>query len=122
MGAGAIHPGAHIGNWRSEGSRSQRSRLFHCVRKIAELPSPYADGEVLDWHALRHSYCCLLREAGVDVGTAAVLMGHKTLAMTQRVYSRYDRIEKRGAIDALPVFRGAAPCQIRANARPAGRN
>ena len=47
-------------------------------------------------------------------------MGHKTLAMTQRTYSRYDRIETRGALDALPVLK-ATPvpntCQ-----REAGRS
>ena len=60
---------------------------------------------MLDWHPFRHSYCCLLREQGIDVAAAAVLMGHKTLAMTQRIHSRYDRMEKREARAALPVFR-----------------
>ncbi|MCA9322383.1 MAG: tyrosine-type recombinase/integrase [Planctomycetes bacterium] len=92
--------------WRDDKYRAIHSgRLFRRVRELAGLPSPYPDGEVLDWHSLRHSYCCFLRENGVDVGTAATMMGHRTLAMTQRIYSRYDRIEKQGALDALPVLR-----------------
>jgi site-specific recombinase XerD len=36
------------------------------------------------WHCNRHSFCSRLIKAGVDLKTAQVLMGHKTLSMTAR--------------------------------------
>jgi integrase len=74
------------------------------MRARRALPDRYADGETLGFHALHHSCCCFLREKGVDLGTVSVLKGHRTLAMTQRIYSRYDRIQKKGVLDALPVL------------------
>jgi integrase len=78
------------------------SRWFDRVLNRAGLDKDQSDGTSIDFHALRHTFCCLLREQSVDLGTAAALMGHKTLAMTQRIYSDLDRLPKVSAIKALP--------------------
>lgn len=36
------------------------------------------------WHDLRHTFASRLRQGGIPLGTIAELLGHKTLAMTQR--------------------------------------
>jgi site-specific recombinase XerD len=52
------------------------------------------------WHNNRHSFCSRLIRAGVDLKTAQVLMGHKTLSMTAR-YSHLATTHVEDAIDKL---------------------
>lgn len=58
-------------------------------------------------HDLRHSYCTMLYDAGVDLKTAMLWMGHADQTMTMRVYThlsenRREQAEKmlRNAIDS----------------------
>lgn len=86
--------------------------MLYRVRERAGFPDLDPDGETTDVHALRHTYC--LREGSVDRGDAAVLMGHKSLSVTQRAYSRHERVAKRGAIARSPCSE-IQPCHIRAS-------
>ena len=39
------------------------------------------------WHDLRHTYCSMLYTAGVDVKTAAYLLGHADVSVTMKIYT-----------------------------------
>lgn len=61
-------------------------------------------------HDLRHTFCSMLYSSGVDVKTAAYLMGHADIRVTMEIYTHLSR-EKRSAsesmmlsyLDALPT-------------------
>lgn len=42
-------------------------------------------------HLLRHTYATRLVESGMDIKTVQYLLGHKTPAMTLKIYTHYDR-------------------------------
>ena len=49
-------------------------------------------------HVLRHTAAMLLREAGVDISTIALWMGHESIASTQ-IYLHADLALKQRALD-----------------------
>lgn len=51
-------------------------------------------------HDLRHTFCSLLYSGGVDVKTAAYLMGHADIGVTMRIYTHLSR-EKRSESEAV---------------------
>lgn len=51
-------------------------------------------------HDLRHTFCSMLYSSGVDVKTAAYLMGHADIRVTMEIYTHLSR-EKRSASEAL---------------------
>lgn len=53
---------------------------------------------------LRHSYCSMLYDAGVDVKTAQYLMGHATLEVTLKIYTHLSERKKEHAYDKLIEF------------------
>ena len=56
-------------------------------------------------HDLRHSYCTMLRDAGIDIHVAMQWMGHADEKMILRIYDHTeDRI--RSSIDKLAAFTG----------------
>lgn len=50
---------------------------------------------------LRHSYCSMLYDAGVDVKTAQYLMGHATLEVTLKIYTHLSEKKKEHSFDKL---------------------
>lgn len=52
-------------------------------------------------HALRHTFCSILAERGVNLKTASELMGHSDIKVTQRVYVHVQKDEKIRAIASL---------------------
>lgn len=48
---------------------------------------PYRVAEDLVPYCFRHTYCTDLRDAGVDITTARVLMGHSSIAITAQIYT-----------------------------------
>lgn len=70
--------------------------------EMAGLPRVYPDGSSIDWHALRHTACCLLLEGGGSTSAVQGIMGHKTPSITMDVYADLDRTPMREAIDGLP--------------------
>ncbi len=55
------------------------------------------------FHDLRHTFATRLAESGVDAFTIAALLGHKTLAMTQR-YTHPSDDHKRKAVEVLSKY------------------
>ena len=55
-------------------------------------------------HDLRHTYCTLLFDAGVDVKTAQYLMGHSSVEVTLRIYTHLSDLKKRSSLDKLISF------------------
>ena len=55
-------------------------------------------------HCLRHTYCTLLYESGVDAVTAKYLMGHKDIATTLGIYTHLSREKAERDISKLNDF------------------
>ena len=53
------------------------------------------------FHDLRHTFCSMLAEQGVDIKTASVLMGHSDIKMTANIYTHISEAQKKKAIDDL---------------------
>ena len=60
----------------------------------------------VEWrlHDLRHTYCCFLYDAGVDVKTAAYLMGHADIRVTMEIYTHLSEARKATSADKLLAF------------------
>ncbi len=58
-------------------------------------------GRVLDIHSLRHSFCTMVAQSGVNMQIAQRLMRHATPAMTAR-YTHLNLTDLGGAIASLP--------------------
>ncbi|MDR3050143.1 MAG: site-specific integrase [Oscillospiraceae bacterium] len=55
-------------------------------------------------HDLRHTYCTMLYDAGVDVKRAQSLMGHKDLAVTMGIYTHLSDARKQKSDDLLHAY------------------
>jgi len=55
------------------------------------------------FHTLRHTYASWLVESGVDLYTVKKLMGHSTIAMTER----YSHLGNNTLQNAVKVFEGS---------------
>ena len=66
------------------------------------FPRAVAKAKVADfrWHDLRHTFASRLVMAGVDLYTVSKLMGHKTIAMTQR-YAHLSPEHNLAAVEVL---------------------
>lgn len=65
---------------------------------------PYRDdnGEVADFHALRHTFVTNLAEGGVHPKIAQKLARHSSITLTMDRYTHLRRDDERAALDALP--------------------
>jgi integrase len=87
-------------------------KLATCKRAGIETRTEDADGNVVEFvglHSTRHTFCTHLIMAGQSPKTVQELMGHKTLDMTMKVYSKVFPENKRAAIDQLSY--GAGPAE-----------
>lgn len=55
--------------------------------KYGKLIPPYKVADDLVPYCLRHTYCTDLRDAGVDITVARVLMGHASISITSQIYT-----------------------------------
>jgi integrase len=88
-----------------------RQLLEDCRKAGIQTATTDVDGtlvEVVTVHSLRHTFCTHLIMAGEPPKTVQELMGHATLDMTMRVYSKVFPENKRAAIDHLPYGEGPA--------------
>ena len=63
-------------------------------------PLPFRDVSIQP-HDLRHSYCTMLYDAGVDLKTAMKWMGHADQTMTMRIYTHLSEEREQSAKAAL---------------------
>ena len=52
-------------------------------------------------HDLRYTYATMLYDAGIEVKTAQVLLGHKDLSTTMKIYTQLSEKTKKSSIDKL---------------------
>jgi integrase len=55
-------------------------------------------------HDLRHTFCTMLYDAGVDVKRAQYLMGHKSLEVTMKIYTHLSEERKAKSDDAMGKY------------------
>ena len=67
-------------------------------QKIPMLIRPFSP------HDLRHTYCTMLYEAGVDVLTAKEQMGHSDVKTTLGIYTHLDSTHKQRNMDKLDAL------------------
>jgi integrase len=95
----------HKGNlWRA---------FVGCLKRAGIERKTYGpDGRVLehvDLHSLRRTFATSLIVGGADPKSVQELLGHKTLAMTMKIYAKVRGHTKRQALGRLPYAAGATP-------------
>jgi integrase len=90
--------------------------LRHCVKAGIAVETFDAEGKQLehvDLHSLRRTFATQLIVNGADAKSVQELLGHKTLAMTMRLYAKVRPQNKRHALGKLPYGKGAsAPAHV----------
>lgn len=56
------------------------------------------------YHDFRHTYCTFLYDSGVDVKTAAYLLGHADVSVTMRIYTHLSEAKKAASTSALTAY------------------
>ena len=59
------------------------------------------DIDIINIHALRHTFCSWLAENGVNIKTASELMGHADVNTTMKIYTHVQQEEKKRSIETL---------------------
>ena len=72
--------------------------MVHKYTTAAAARYPPLTGRTVTPHVLRHTAAMLLRQAGVDISTIALWMGHESIASTQ-IYLHADLALKQRALD-----------------------
>lgn len=76
--------------------------FIYCWGSYMEALSKAAGKPIhIQTHDLRHSYCTMMYDAGVDVKTAQAYMGHASLQMTLSIYTHLSEERKKSATEAL---------------------
>lgn len=101
---GAITKSAYRKNWlsfinRLENIYNNREPSALGVRK--DIIDKWKPLPTIHPYDLRHSFCSMLYDAGVDVKTAQYLMGHATLEVTLKIYTHLSDSKKTQGIDKL---------------------
>lgn len=95
-------------------SKSSFRRMWDRVKKevsINKTEIVKSDGSItfkevypLHPHMLRHTYCTILYNAGVDLKTAQSLMGHSNIAITAQIYTHLDEENITQSSDKLNTY------------------
>lgn len=89
---------------RPETGRGFRRDLWEAAHGWREL-------EAFNYHDLRDTYCtCFLFDAGVDVKTASVLMGHSSTDITLNIYTKLSEERKSDSIGKMVNFCESLNC------------
>jgi integrase len=83
-----------------------------CKKAVIEILTLDTEGnelEHVDLHSLRRTFTTTLIVNGADPETVRQLLGHKTLDMTMKIYTKVNSQTKRQAIGKLVYGGGAKP-------------
>jgi integrase len=78
-----------------------RSELFLEHLNAAKIPKVDAEGRVVDFHSLRHTFCTNLHRAGVPQREAMELMRHNDPRLTAKTYTDASHLALRSAVAKL---------------------
>lgn len=100
--------------FRNNGIKSKTDLLFPtesggpiaytCLRKYFNRTAKRAGLKHITLHSLRHMAATNLRDVGVDVKTAQVILGHSDPTTTLRIYQHSNMNNKREALTKLSSF------------------
>ena len=85
-----------------------RSKVFNAHLKAAKIVKMDAEGRVMDFHSLRHTFCTNLQCAGVSQREAMELMRHSDPRLTASTYTDASLLSLKTAVERLAV----SPYQI----------
>jgi integrase len=78
-----------------------RSELFNEHLKTAKITKVDAEGRVVDFHSLRHTFCTNLHRAGVPQREAMELMRHNDPRLTAKTYTDTSLLALRTAVEKI---------------------
>lgn len=81
-----------------ETSGFRRDRI---AKRFEDAGKTYVPINRITPHDLRYTYATILYDAGVDVKTAAYLLGHSDITVTMRIYTQLSARKKLKGMDAL---------------------
>ena len=85
-------------------SRAASGQPLSCPgRRTDKAPEPPPVFSIR-YHDLRHTYATFLFESGVDVKTAAYLLGHADVSVTMRIYTHLSEQKKAASTTALTAY------------------
>ena len=76
--------------WATKALRRAMNISMGCEVYRNELIPPYPLAGDFVPYCLRHTYCCDLKKAGVDIRNAQYLMGHSDISLTANIYTHAD--------------------------------
>ena len=76
--------------WATKALRRAMNISMGCEVYRNELIPPYPLAQDFVPYDLRHTYCCDLKKAGVDIRNAQYLMGHSDITLTANIYTHTD--------------------------------
>ena len=88
-------------------ARTRTSDMFAADARDAGIQVEDAEGRVIDFHALRHTFITNLTRSGVDPKSAQELARHSTIDLTMQYYTHLGLRDIAASIQGLLV--GAAP-------------
>ena len=88
-------------NLQAGGSDKKRGK--NVDGKPTFIPAVHAIDNITP-HMLRHTYCTMLYDAGVDVKTAQRFMGHSDIQTTLRIYTHLSEQKEQASVDALNAY------------------
>lgn len=77
---------------------------YSCNQALARWVEAAGINKHITWHCARHSFAMLLLAAGTDIKTVSELMGHSSIATTEK-YLRATNALKQAAIATLPAVK-----------------
>jgi integrase/recombinase XerD len=91
--------------YRNEGNLL---RAFYAICKKAGITDARPWGSV-DIHAMRVTFASMSIDCGADPKSVQGILGHKTLDMTMRIYTKISETGKRRAVEVLPFNKKPRP-------------
>jgi integrase len=86
----------------------QSAGIPYCVKVLDEAGKCQQRIDVLDFHALRHTYGTRLMRAGVQPRVAQDLMGHSDINLTMKIYSHVAIEDSAAAVARVPALPSAS--------------